>query len=242
VSTLPPGRPRRITVATARSGGEAVLGVRDTGPGVPPQHVSSLFTPFFTTKEPGQGTGLGLSLSYGLVQSHGGVLSYEPPAEGGAEFRIVLPLHDSPATVVEEEPAPAREWHGGRVLVVDADPGVLRLVNALLSPDGAEVEAARTGQQGLRLAADRDFDLIIADAGITAGASELFVHALAAAMPGAVDRLVLTYAGEAEPPDPLPGRPVLRARKPLNVRDLHALASRVLTSSPPRSPASRVAR
>jgi hypothetical protein len=67
------------------------------------------------------------------------------------------------------------------------------------------------------------------------------VHALAAALPAAVDRLVITYAGEAEPPDPLPGRPVLRACKPLNVRDLHALVSRVLASSPPRSPASRAA-
>ncbi|HET6578485.1 MAG TPA: ATP-binding protein [Gemmatimonadales bacterium] len=243
VSALPPGRARRITIATARPDGEAVLTVRDTGPGVPPQHASSLFTPFFTTKAPGQGTGLGLSLSYGLIQSHGGVLSYEPPAEGGAEFRIVLPVHDAPVLALEtaSAAAPARERRAGRVLVVDADPGVHRLVHALLSPDGIEVEAVRTGEQALRLAADREFDLVIADAGTTAGASELFVHALAAALPAAVDRLVLTYAGEAEPPDPLPGRPVLRACKPLNLRDLHGLVSRVLASSPPRSPASRAA-
>jgi hypothetical protein len=154
------------------------------------------------------------------------------------------------------------------VLVVDADPGVHRLVSALLSPEGIEVEAVRTGEQALRMAADRDFDLVIAEAGTTAGASELFVHALAAARefdlviadagttasaselfvhalgaaaPAAVVRLVLTYAGETEPPDPLPGRSVFRARKPLNVRELHGLASRVLASSPPRSPASRAA-
>jgi two-component system, NtrC family, sensor kinase len=181
VSLLPAGWPRRISITTARHDGRAVLSVRDTGPGVSPQHASSLFTPFFTTKGPGQGTGLGLSLSYGLIQSHGGVLSYEPPAEGGAEFRIVLPPHDAPASTLESVPEPAgqQDRRGRRVLVVDADPGVHRLVHALLSPEGVEVEAARTGEQGLRLAAAGEFDLVIADAGTTASASELFVHALA---------------------------------------------------------------
>jgi two-component system NtrC family sensor kinase len=239
VSGLPPGVPRKITVATSRGDGQAVLRVRDTGPGVASQHASSLFTPFFTTKAAGQGTGLGLSLSYGLVQAHGGVLSYEPPAEGGAEFRVALPLHDAPAAPVEPAPPP-RE--GRRVLVVDAHPGVHRLVNALLSPEGIEVEAVRAGDQGLRLAGERAYDLIIADARATAGPAELFVHALAAASPASMDRLVVTYTGQAEPADLLPGRPVPHARKPFNLRDLHALASQVLASSPPRSPAARAAR
>jgi two-component system NtrC family sensor kinase len=239
VSGLPPGVPRKITVATSRGDGQAVLRVRDTGPGVASQHASSLFTPFFTTKAAGQGTGLGLSLSYGLVQAHGGVLSYEPPAEGGAEFRVALPLHDAPAAPVEPAPPP-RE--GRRVLVVVADPGVHRLVNALLSPEGIEVEAVRAGDQGLRLAGERAYDLIIADARATAGPAELFVHALAAASPASMDRLVVTYTGQAEPADLLPGRPVPHARKPFNLRDLHALASQVLASSPPRSPAARAAR
>jgi len=82
VSSLPAGRPRKIVVATARLDQQALLRVRDTGPGVTSQNASSLFTPFFTTKAPGQGTGLGLSLSYGLVKSHEGELSYDPPLEG----------------------------------------------------------------------------------------------------------------------------------------------------------------
>jgi two-component system NtrC family sensor kinase len=242
VSTLPTGVPRKIIIGTARDGTQALLRVRDTGPGVSPQHASSLFTPFFTTKAAGQGTGLGLSLSYGLVKAHGGELSYEPPHDGGAEFRVALPLHDAPAEPIDAEPSAAPGREGRRVLVVDADPGVHRLVNALLSPEGIEVEAVRAGEQGLRLAGERSYDLIIADARATAGAAELFVHALAAASPAAVDRLLLTYTGQAEPPDPLPDRPVPRARKPFNLRDLHALASQVLASSPPRSPASRAAR
>jgi DNA-binding response OmpR family regulator len=127
-------------------------------------------------------------------------------------------------------------------VVGHADPGDPRLVNALLSPEGIEVEAVRAGDQGLRLAGERAYDLIIADARATAGPAELFVHALAAALPASMDRLVVTYTGQAEPADLLPGRAVPRARKPFNLRDLHALASQVLASSPPRSPAARAAR
>ena len=242
VSGLPPGLPRKITITTARLDGQAVLRVRDTGPGVAPQHASSLFTPFFTTKAAGQGTGLGLSLSYGLVKAHGGELSYEAPPEGGAEFRVALPLHDAPADLVALEPDVTPPRAGRRVLVVDADPAVHRLVNALLSPEGIEVDTVRMGEQGLQLAGERAYDLIIADAGATAGATELFVHALAAASPSSVERLVVTYTGQLEPADLLPDRPVPHARKPFNLRDLHALASQILASSPPRSPVSRATR
>jgi CheY-like chemotaxis protein len=234
--------PRKITITTARLDGQAVLRVRDTGPGVAPQHASSLFTPFFTTKAAGQGTGLGLSLSYGLVKAHGGELSYEAPPEGGAEFRVALPLHDAPADLVALEPDVTPPRAGRRVLVVDADPAVHRLVNALLSPEGIEVDTVRMGEQGLQLAGERAYDLIIADAGATAGATELFVHALAAASPSSVERLVVTYTGQLEPADLLPDRPVPHARKPFNLRDLHALASQILASSPPRSPVSRATR
>ena len=74
------------------------------------------------------------------------------------------------------------------------------------------------------------------------GAATLDAHAEAVKQAAVADRLVLTYSGQSEPPDPLPDRPVLRARKPFNLRDLHALASQVLASTPPRSPPSRAAR
>ena len=198
-----------------------MLRVRDSGPGVPPQHASYLFTPFFTTKAPGQGTGLGLSLSYGLVKSHGGVLSYDPAPDGGAEFRVRLPLHDVPAELRSSAAGAARRAdEPRRVLVVDADLGVHRLVNALLAPERYAVESVRTGEQGLRLAGERAYDLIIADARMTAGPSELFVDALLAACPAAADRLVLAYTGQSELPAPVSGPAGAPARKPFNLRDL----------------------
>jgi C4-dicarboxylate-specific signal transduction histidine kinase len=83
--------PRRITIRTWDGDGRVHLEVEDTGPGVPPSDEPRLFQPFFTTKPVGEGTGLGLSVSYGIIQSHGGGIGYRPGASGGAEFHFDLP-------------------------------------------------------------------------------------------------------------------------------------------------------
>jgi signal transduction histidine kinase len=84
-------RPGRITVRTYDRDGRVVLEVEDTGPGVPPDHEARLFQPFFTTKPVGQGTGLGLSVSYGIIDSLGGHIGYRSAATGGAIFYFDLP-------------------------------------------------------------------------------------------------------------------------------------------------------
>ncbi len=237
VSQLEPGRPRWIRLGTALQNGTAVLRVRDSGPGVPPHLVSYLFTPFFTTKAPGEGTGLGLSLSYGLVNAHGGILSYEAPPEGGADFRISLPAYQTPDGPRENEPAASLARPSSqRILVVDDDPAVHRLVSALFTPQGHVVEAVRSGGQGLRMLKERHFDLIIADAMAAAGPQELFVHALAAQQPETCARLVLGVSGNGDP-DPGTDAGVRRTRKPFSLRDLNALAQEVFASTPPRPPA-----
>jgi two-component system NtrC family sensor kinase len=237
VSQLEPGRPRRLRLETELQNGTAVLRVGDSGPGVPPHLVSYLFTPFFTTKAPGEGTGLGLSLSYGLVKAHGGILSYEVPPEGGAEFRISLPAYRSPGDAPAAEPTRAEPAAGHRILVVDDDPAVHRLVSALFTPQGHVVEAVRSGSQGLLLLKERDFDLIVADSRAAAGPSELFVQALAALRPETCGRLVLAVSGNGDPVEAGLDAGVRRTRKPFSLRDLNALAQEVFASSPPRSPA-----
>jgi CheY-like chemotaxis protein len=242
VTTLEAGHPRRITLETARAGGEAILRVRDTGPGVPSHLVSYLFTPFFTTKGPGEGTGLGLSLSYGLVKAHGGVLTYEVPPEGGAEFRVTLPFYEVPLLTTAEHPvAPGRRVSTSRILVVDDDAAVHRLVSALFTPHGHTVETVRSGEQGLRLLLEREFDLIIADARIPAGPSQLFVQALVSSYPEGLSRLIVGSSTESDSGDGL-GNSFKRIRKPFNPRDLHALAAEILANSQPGSPASTGAR
>jgi signal transduction histidine kinase len=66
--------------------------VEDTGSGIDPKNLSRIFDPFFTTKPVGQGTGLGLSLSYSIVQKHGGRIEVRSEVGKGTVFRVVLPI------------------------------------------------------------------------------------------------------------------------------------------------------
>ncbi len=243
VSAMDRARGRKIRLEITRQDGDAMLRVRDNGPGVPPHLVPHLFTPFFTTKSPGQGTGLGLSLSYGLVKAHGGELVYEAPPEGGAEFRVTLPAHHAPAPVAAEEPEATRPAVvTRRILVVDDDPAVHRVVSALFTPEGHVVEAVRSGAQGLRMLRERSFDLIVADALATVAPARLFVGALATDCPESRDRVIVGVSGAAESPELAAQESVRRLRKPFNLRDLHAVASEVFASTPPHSPAATEAR
>jgi two-component system, NtrC family, sensor kinase len=227
VSQLPPERPRQIMLSTCRSGREAMLHVRDTGPGVPKHHAPYLFTPFFTTKAPGEGTGLGLSLSYGLVKAHGGTLTYEPVPEGGAEFQITLPLFDTDVAV-DHEFVHRNGASNRSILVVDEDPAVYRLVSALFTPDGHSVEAARSAEQALRLAQEREWDMIIADIRMAADAAESFTRALLHIRPEVRSRLVVACSGDDDLRASSDDDSFRRVRKPFNPRDLKSVAREIL--------------
>jgi PAS domain S-box-containing protein len=93
-------RPGAIRIAArpilTERGPAVRIEISDNGPGVPEAILDRLFMPFVTTKEPGSGTGLGLSVSFGIVASHGGTLRHEGNADGGATFVIELPVgHDA---------------------------------------------------------------------------------------------------------------------------------------------------
>jgi signal transduction histidine kinase len=81
-----------ITIKIMRKGKHAVVVISDTGKGIPKEHYSRLFDPFFTTKPVGQGTGLGLYISYGIVQKHHGDLVFRSEVDKGTSFQIILPL------------------------------------------------------------------------------------------------------------------------------------------------------
>ena len=81
-----------VTVATKKFAGTIMISVADNGKGIPQKIVDKIFQPFFTTKPTGQGTGLGLSLSYDIVKAHGGELEVETNEGEGSKFVILLPV------------------------------------------------------------------------------------------------------------------------------------------------------
>jgi signal transduction histidine kinase len=90
-----PGR-RRLRVSVVRTEGVVEIGVEDSGPGIDRDHVPMLFEPFFTTREVGSGMGLGLAISQGIAEEHGGSLRLEAGDPGGLRAVLTLPLTDRP--------------------------------------------------------------------------------------------------------------------------------------------------
>jgi two-component system, cell cycle sensor histidine kinase and response regulator CckA len=151
--------------AEVKPGPYVLLVVSDTGEGIPPEVLPHIFEPFFTTKAVGAGTGLGLATVYGIIrQSDGHIWVYSEPGVG-TTCKIYLPRAASPG-VVAEVPA-AREVSGGseRLLVVEDDDNVRRMLVRTLEGAGYDVHAASGGADGLAWARGQQgkFQLLVTD-------------------------------------------------------------------------------
>jgi signal transduction histidine kinase len=162
MATVP--APRFLTIATETlpDPPRVRLTVTDSGPGIPAEVQGRIFEPFFTTKPQGQGTGLGLSLSRGIVESHGGSLTVESTPGHGSAFHVELPVVAPPAHV--EAPAPAVAPMERRlILVVDDEGDVSELLAELIERDGHETDTASNGMEALERLAARPYDAIVCD-------------------------------------------------------------------------------
>ncbi|MCP5058859.1 MAG: PAS domain S-box protein [bacterium] len=156
----------QATAIGVPAGTYAELTVADTGTGMAPEIQERAFEPFFTTKEVGEGTGLGLASVYGIVeQSHGGIQLSSTPGLG-SEVALFFPRIDEMVSLDEAEqtrPASAFVARGQRVLVVEDEESVRRLVRDNLRRAGFEVLEAKDGPAALLEAASGRVDLLISD-------------------------------------------------------------------------------
>ncbi len=120
--------------------------VSDTGLGMTPDVVERLFEPFFSTKGPNQGTGLGLSTALGIVRSHGGMMRVESAPNAGAVFHVFLPTAKTEIQNTIEERLPAKfRGRGEIVLVVEDEPAIREIFQQILRNIGFTVRAAADG-------------------------------------------------------------------------------------------------
>ncbi len=147
--------------------GWVVLSVTDTGTGIDEAVLPHIFEPFYTTKERGQGTGLGLSTVYGIVTQSGGKVTAERGAEGGSLFRVYLPRAARQAIASASRTARVVTPRAGAavVLVAEDDQGIRNLVSRVLTGAGHEVLTAEDGVDATRIleALDRPPDLLLTD-------------------------------------------------------------------------------
>lgn len=220
---------RRLTLRTGRQNGGVVLEVVDTGGGIAPEHLEHIFDPFWTTRAPGEGTGLGLSLVHSIVAEHGGQVRVQSELGRGSTFRVELPVaHRTRAEVPATEPPPAAAVPLRILLVEDEAP--IRLSLAwFLERRGHRVDAVPRVADALAcLRGGAEYDLIISDLRMPGLGGDALFKWLVAQGAGLEQRLIVITGdatrGEAERLLAGAGVPVLL--KPFALEELAAFAER----------------
>jgi two-component system, cell cycle sensor histidine kinase and response regulator CckA len=153
-------------MAHLQPGVYVLLSVTDTGCGMSPEIQQCVFDPFFTTKPLGQGTGLGLSTVYGIVQQSGGFIQLDSTVGRGSTFRVFLPRLSCSAEPIVPPVVPEEIGSGCEtLLVVEDEPYVRKIVRRALERSGYRVLLARDGEDAIAQAArfEERIDLLITD-------------------------------------------------------------------------------
>ncbi|APE42889.1 hypothetical protein BOO69_05225 [Sulfitobacter alexandrii] len=152
--------------AEVEPGQYVMIAVSDTGHGMDPETIEEAFTPFFTTKEVGKGSGLGLSMVFGFVKQSLGHVKIYSEGEMGTTVRMYFPRHiseDEAQRTLQGSGAETADSGSGRILLVEDDPGVLRYLSRSLARVGFDVEGVQTGEEGLERVKRGGFDILLTD-------------------------------------------------------------------------------
>ncbi|HYO58071.1 ATP-binding response regulator [Archangium sp.] len=189
-----------IRVTTRARSGEVVIEVRDTGSGIPAEHLERLFEPFFTTKPVGVGTGLGLSICHGIVSGFGGRMEVESQVGQGSTFRVILraatearPVEQARTPVVPT--APRR----GRVLVVDDEPMMGVSIRRTLQREHEVVALTSAREAHELLLRGERFDVILCDVMMPEMSGMELYQELVRRYPEMAERMVFLTGGAFTP-------------------------------------------
>jgi PAS domain S-box-containing protein len=169
-----------VSITAELTGGTVRVTLADNGTGIPTELRSRIFEPFFTTKEAGRGTGLGLSVSFGIVDSMGGRLETVDGGEGAC-FRLTLPIDSeglSPAPVLPPQPSDAIAPGDAHLMVVDDERAAAEALGGFLRELGYRVSVATSGAQAWGLFCADPADVVITDLRMPAGGGEQLVEKL----------------------------------------------------------------
>ena len=195
-----------ISVTVDVAGDEVVATIRDTGSGIPSEHLPHIFEPFYTTKPVGSGTGLGLSIARQTITDHHGRIEFDSTLGAGTTARVYLPFVETlqrpraePAlasdlleTTTERLPAPARR---SRVLVIDDEPMIGRVIQSALKNEHDVIFESRAADALARLEAGEAFDLILCDLAMpNIGGPDVF-KIVSARWPDLLPRLIFMTGG-----------------------------------------------
>lgn len=229
----------RLVVRTRGTSSEVFVEISDDGPGVPAQVAGQIFEPFFTTKGVGEGTGLGLPISVGIAEAHGGSLVLVPSA-AGACFRLTLPAsgHTDVRNSRARVPAPAAAEPGRRALVVDDEAQVRDMLERMLRKRGFLVDSAEDGRVATALLESHAYDVILCDVRMPRMGGLMLYERICEEHPNLLRGFVFITGDTVSPeiPDLVEPTNTPILSKPFTTADLDALLKQIdsLSSSPPQ--------
>jgi CheY-like chemotaxis protein len=141
------------------------IDITDTGVGIPEEIRNRIFDPFFTTKGV-QSTGLGMSISYGIISRHRGTIAVKSAEGKGTTFTIKLPVVAKPLDKRELIKSVPLQTRRARILVVEDEDEVRQLLSDILASEGHEVVVAANGSEGIEVFKHNTFDLVFSDLGM----------------------------------------------------------------------------
>ncbi len=153
------------TEMSLKPGNYALISVSDSGNGIPPENIKKIFEPYFTTKEQGKGTGLGLAVVFGIVKEHDGDIQVRSEVGRGTTFDVYFPLMEKSTGLINPEGTEGIETGSESILLVDDEPAVVRLETQILKRLGYKVTARTSSSDALETfrASPDSFDLVLSD-------------------------------------------------------------------------------